>query len=127
MISTMEQYRDPFLVQFFLVISPDFELKNVVAYADDTYKMTSPGSKENLLTDIGEALTAISLWFWSSGLKVNEEKTEIAILNKDNCNPKDVLVNGMIVRTKGTIKALGITMDTMLTWIEHINNTISNV
>jgi hypothetical protein len=58
---------------------------------------------------------------------VNEEKTEIAILNKDNCNPKDVLVNGMIVRTKGTIKALGITMDTMLTWIEHINNTISNV
>jgi hypothetical protein len=63
MISTMEQYRDPFLVQFFLVISPDFELKNVVAYADDTYKMTSPGSKENLLTDIGEALTAISLWF----------------------------------------------------------------
>ena len=114
-------------VLFSLFISPVFELKNVVAYADDTYTMTSSGSKENLLTDIGEALTAISLWFRRSGLKVNEEKTEIAIFYKDNCNPEDVLINGMIVRTKGTIKVLGITMDTTLTWNEHINNTISNV
>jgi hypothetical protein len=36
-------------------------------------------SKENVVTDVGEAITAISLWFWSFGLKVNEEKKEIPI------------------------------------------------
>jgi hypothetical protein len=77
--------------------------------------------------DIGEALTAISLWFQSSGLKVNEDKTEIAIFYKDNCNPEDVLINVMSVRTKGTIKVLGVTMDTTLTWHEQINNTVANV
>jgi hypothetical protein len=73
------------------------------------------------------ALTAISIWFGSSGLKVNEDITEIAIFYKDNCNPEDVLLNGMSVRTKGTIKVLGVMMDTMLTWHEQINNTVANV
>jgi hypothetical protein len=66
-------------VLFSLFVSPVFELRNIVAYADDTYTLTSSVSKENVIMDIGEALTAISLWFQSSGLKVNEDKTEIAI------------------------------------------------
>jgi hypothetical protein len=114
-------------VLFSLFVSPVFELQNIVAYADDTYTVTSSRSKGNLVTNIGVALTAISLWFQSSGLKVNEEKTELAIFYKDNCNPEDVLINGTIIRTKGTIKVLGITMDTTLTWNEHINNAVSNV
>jgi hypothetical protein len=114
-------------VLFSLFVSPVFELRNIVAYADDTYTLTSSVSKENVIMDIGEALTAISLWFQSSGLKVNEDKTEIAIFYKDNCNPEDVLINGMSVRTKGTIKVLGVTMDTTLTWHEQINNTVANV
>jgi hypothetical protein len=114
-------------VLFSLFISPVFELQNIVAYADDTYTLTSSRSKENLVTNIGVALTAVSLWFQSSGLKVNEEKTELAIFYKDNCNPEDALMNGTIIRTKGTIKVLGITMDTTLTWNEHISNAVSNV
>jgi hypothetical protein len=114
-------------VLFSLFVSPVFELQNIVAYADDTYTLTSSRSKENLVANIGVALTAISLWFKSSGLKVNEEKTELAIFYKDNCNPENVLINGTIIRTKGTIKVLGITMDTTLTWNEHINNAVSNV
>jgi hypothetical protein len=114
-------------VLFSLFVSPVFELKNIVAYADDTYMLASSRTKESLVTEIGEALTTISLWFRSSGLKVNEEKTEIVIFYKDNCNPEDVLINGTIIRTKATMKVLGITMDTTLTWNEHVNNAISNV
>jgi hypothetical protein len=65
--------------------------------------------------------------FKGSGLKVNETKTEITIFYKNNCNPADVLINGTTVRTKDTIKVLGITMDTTLTWQEQVNNTINNV
>jgi hypothetical protein len=62
------------LVLFSLFVSPVFELQNIVAYGGDTYKVTSSRSKENLVTNIGVTLTAISLWFQSSGLKVNVNK-----------------------------------------------------
>jgi hypothetical protein len=53
--------------------------------------------------------------------------TEVAIFNKNNCNPEDVTVNGVVIRTKNTIKVLGVTMDTTLSWHEHVNNTVNNV
>jgi hypothetical protein len=114
-------------VLFSLFVSPVFGGNNIVAYADDTYTITSAKTKENAVAELGEALTAITLWFKGSGLKVNEEKTEIAIFYKNNCNPADVLIIWSTIRTKDTIKVLGITMDTTLTWLEHVNNTISNI
>jgi hypothetical protein len=114
-------------VLFSLFVSPVFRLSSIVAYADDTYTITSSRTKENAVFELGKALTTISLWFKSSGLKVNEEKTDITIFYKNNCNTSDVLINGNNVRTKYTIKVLGLMMDTMLTWHEHISNTVSNV
>jgi hypothetical protein len=114
-------------VLFSLFIAPVFGLNKIFAYADDTYTITSSRKKQDALEELGKALTTISLWFKSSGLKVNEEKTEIAIFYKNNCNPADVLINGNNVRTKSTINVLGIMMDTTLTWHEHINNTVNNV
>ena len=55
---------------------------------------------------------------------MNDRKTEIANFNKNNCNPEDVTVNGVMIRTKKTIR---VTMDTMLSWLEHVNNTVNNV
>jgi uncharacterized alkaline shock family protein YloU len=55
---------------------------------------------------------------------VNDRKTEIANFSKNNCNPEDVTVNGVMIRTKKTIR---VTMDTMLSWHEHVNNTVNNV
>jgi hypothetical protein len=69
-------------VLFSLFVSPVFELQNIVAYADNTYTVTSSRSKENLVTNIGVALTTISLWFQSSGLKVNEEKQSLPFSTK---------------------------------------------
>ncbi len=55
---------------------------------------------------------------------MNDRKTEIANFSKNNCNPEDVTVNGVMIRTKKTIR---VTMDTMLSWLEHVNNTVNNV
>jgi hypothetical protein len=114
-------------VLFSLFISPILEKNNIVAYADDTYTITSARTKENAAAELGKALTMITLWFKSSGLKVNETKTEITIFYKNNCNQADVLINGTTVRAKDTIKVLGITMDTTLSWQEQVNNTVNNV
>ena len=114
-------------VLFSLFIAPALGLSNVVAYADDTYIIISGPTKDRVAMDIGTALTEISTWFKNSGLKVNEDKTEITIFYKNNCHPEEVLINGMTIKTKETIKVLGITMDTTLTWHEHVNKTVNNV
>jgi hypothetical protein len=60
-------------------------------------------------------------------LKVNDEKTEITIFYKNNCNLADVLINGNNLRAMNTIRVLQIMMETTLTWHEHISNTVNNV
>jgi hypothetical protein len=80
--------------------------------------------------ELGKALSTISLWFKSSGLKINEEKTEISIFYNNNCNLAEVQIigsNGSNGRTKNTIKVLGIMMDTMLAGQEHISIVVNNV
>ena len=74
-------------VLFSLFVSPILEKTNIVAYADDTYTITASKTKENAAAKLGKALTIITQWFKSSGLKVNKGKTEIAIFYKNNCNP----------------------------------------
>ena len=69
----------------------------------------------------------LSLWFKNSGLKVNENKTEITIFYKNNCHQEEVKINKTTIRTKETIKVLGITMDTTLTWHEHVNNAVNKI
>jgi hypothetical protein len=101
-------------VLFSLFASPVFDSNNIIAYAYDTYIKTSARSKDAVIKEVGEALAAVSLWFKNSGLKVNDGKTEVAIFNKNNCNPEDVTVNGVMIRTKNTIRVLGVTMDTTL-------------
>ena len=63
-------------VLFSLFVSPILGTSNIIAYADDTYTITSSKTKENASEELGKALTMISQWFKSSGLKVNEGKTE---------------------------------------------------
>jgi len=77
--------------------------------------------------DIGKALTKMSLWFKNSGLKVNEEKTEVVIFFKNNCHPEDVMITEKIIRTKNTMKVLGVLMDSTLTWNDHINKTVNSI
>jgi hypothetical protein len=83
--------------------------------------------EEIAAAELGKALTMITQRFKSSGLKVSEGKTEIAIFYKNNCHPAEVLIIDTTVRTKDTIKVLGIKMDTMLSWHEQVNNTVNNV
>ena len=114
-------------VLFSLFISPILQCNKTVAYADDSYTLVSGKEKENVIVELGTLLTKISIWFKSSGLKVNEGKTEITIFYKNNCHQENVNVNGKIIRTKDTIKVLGITMDTTLSWHEHVNTVASRI
>jgi hypothetical protein len=114
-------------VLFSLFVAPIFDTNNIVAYADDSYAIATSQTKENVAVDIGKALTKMSLWFKNSGLKVNEDKTEVAIFFKNNCHPEDVMITGKVIRTKNTMKVLGVLMDSTLTWNDHIHKTVNNI
>ena len=46
-------------VLFHLFVSPVFGLNNIVAYADDTYTITSSRTKESAIVELGKALTTM--------------------------------------------------------------------
>ena len=114
-------------VLFSLFISPILEHGKMVAYADDSYTIINGKTKGQVTAEIGTVLTEMSLWFKNSGLKVNEEKTEVAVFYKNNCSSENVTLNGKIIRTKDVIKVLGVTMDTTLSWHEHITGLVSRM
>ena len=114
-------------VLFSLFIAPVLSLTNIVAYADDNYVVTTGKTRQEASNSIGKALTLASMWFKNSGLKVNEGKTEITLFYKNNCQFENVTVNETIIRTKDTIKVLGIIMDTTMTWHEQIHRTVNNL
>ena len=114
-------------ILFSLFVSPGLKLNNVVSYADDSYTIVSDKIKDSALKNLGETLSRLSLWFKDSGLKVNENKTEITIFHKNNCHQQEIIINGAVIRTKETIKVLGITMDSTLSWHEHVNNAVNKI
>ena len=114
-------------VLFSLFVSPGLRQNKVISYADDSYAIISDKVKDFAIKNLGETLSRLSLWFKDSGLKVNEQKTEITIFHKNNSRLEDVIVNGAVIRTKETIKVLGLTMDTTLSWHEHVNNAANKI
>jgi hypothetical protein len=58
-------------------VSPLFDVKDLSAYADDTYIPRWKCSLEQLIKDVEKSLEAISKWLRDSGLKVKLAKTEL--------------------------------------------------
>jgi hypothetical protein len=83
-------------VLFSLFVAPMFDTNNIVAYADDSYEIPFFANKRAC----GYRHWKSTLWFKNSGLKVNEEKTEVAIFFKNNCHLEDVMITGKVIITK---------------------------
>ena len=63
-------------------------------------------------------------WMTDSGLKVNDEKTEICVFNKRDIKSNHVDVNGKVITVSKSIKVLGIIFDSKRTWSEHVHKAI---
>ena len=105
----------------------------IVSYADDTNildKALPNGASLSELKDrVIESLSALEKWFSRNSLKMNGAKTDFTIIGT-KCSLQHAAdftlhVSGSEIRPSKTIKILGVTIDQMLTWEDHISTVVS--
>ena len=72
-----------------------------------------------------EKLQIISNWLKSSGLKVNESKTELCLFYRKDTPPVEITINNVIIRSMQNMNVLGVIFDSKLTWSKHISTQIN--
>lgn len=100
-------------------------------YADDTVVYTSI-SKNPTLTEIQnyqQEINNIALWCHNNKLSINTDKTKLMILgtNKRSKNvtlPVNITINDNTLELTETYKYLGVSLNSQLTFKEHINSCI---
>ena len=80
---------------------------------------------EEFLNKLTAKTERIINWMSSSGLKVNDTKTEICIFHRTQSTIKIMTINNTRITTSNTINILGITFDCNLKW-NHMHLWCSN-
>ena len=70
-------------------------------------------------------LAIITKWLSGSGLKVNEQKTELCHFYRKDTPPIEINVNNIIIKSKSEINVLGVLFDSKLTWANHLSKQIN--
>jgi len=107
---------------FAIFIAPMFELVNVSSFADDSYLSESDHDLETMVQKLQTEANVLMGWFKSSGLVVNETKTEICIFHKTKKIKKTFIIGNENIESSTTLRALGVILDCNLNWESHINN-----
>jgi len=97
-----------------------FELADLRSYADDSYLSEKSENVESLTINLSSKATILTNWFKSSGLVVNENKTEFCVFHKNKKVDCQIQVNNVIVKNQPYIKALGVYLDCHLNWEQHV-------
>jgi len=99
-------------------------------YADDTQLYTSltvpAGSSLDLLP---RCTSELQHWYWANGLLLNPRKSEMAFFGTKQrlqrlTLPANVTVARSSVTVNGVLKILGVTLDSTLTFDDHVNNVV---
>jgi hypothetical protein len=69
-------------------------------------------------------IEAIAKWLKKSGLKVNDEKTDICLFSKNIRAPLSLKLNNINIVTKQQINVLGVIFDSKLNWSSHVESCI---
>ena len=108
-----------------IFVSPLFDLEELFAFADDTFIPRISDNANEVVPKLERSLETIIKWMKQSGLKINEDKTEVCCFYKHNMVPLTIRVGNNLIETKDSINVLGVTFDTKLTWSKHVRTTVS--
>ena len=64
-------------------------------------------------------------WLSSSGMRVNESKTNLCLFYHKDTAPITIVLNGVNIKSKKTVNVLGVIFDQKLQWAEHISHCIT--
>ena len=104
-------------------------LLNFVIFADDTSVFYSHRDLNHLNNLLNWELLKISQWFKCNKLSLNVNKTNFIHFSKSNSrrNRCVLMIDGQPLTEKHSTKFLGVTLDSNLTWNEHIHNIHSSI
>ncbi len=111
-------------ILFSIFIRPVYEIKEMTTYADDNYVTRDGMNLKVVLEEERLAVVKVSDWLKKSGLKVNEQKTELCIFHKHEKIVTTMDLKGVTIESKESINILGIRFDKNLKWDIHVENTI---
>ena len=102
-----------------------------VMFADDTTILASHKNLNQLIHILNSELINISSWFKCNKLSLNINKTNFMHFQSSHSNTNqlnyDIKVDGITLDKKDYTKFLGVTIDSHLTWNNHISNITSHV
>ena len=102
-----------------------------ILFADDTNLFYSHKNINTLINTFNSELSKISQWFKCNKLSLNINKTctmhfsNSRIYNYDLNSP--ILVDGSPLNVKDSTKFLGLTLDSHLSWDNHIHNICNSI
>jgi hypothetical protein len=118
------------LLLFSLYVNDIFELplrRKLQLYADDAVVIYSHKEADNVFADMQHDLNLSSNWFYNNCLTVNAGKSKNVIF-KDNLTTQTRLtIDGNEIERVEHLRYLGLIVDSLLNWDEHINHVKSKV
>ena len=72
-----------------------------------------------------KSLEAITKWLKKSGLKVNENKTEVCLFHRTSKINITIRVNNNHINSKNSMNVLGVIFDSNLNWNDQVAHAIS--
>ena len=67
-------------------------------FADDNFPPSSNSDLDTLITELKNKLNTITKWLRDSGLKINEEKTELCLLHRNDHTPIIIMINNTTIQ-----------------------------
>ena len=112
-------------VLYAMFVSPLFDIVPMLAFADDSYRVEINKNKTDLVKNMEKSLEATTKWLKKSGLKVNNEKTDMCLFYKHDTTPVNIMVGDQSIKSKREINVLGVTFDSKLQWSSHVSKAIA--
>ena len=107
-------------VLYAMFVSPMFDLEDLYAFADDIFIPKQGATRQNLIEDLVKSIEAVRKGLKQSGLKLNEEKTELCLFSRKDAAPIIVPIGQSLIKSSDSINVLGVTFDSKLCWSTHI-------
>ena len=112
-------------ILYAIFVSPLFDLEKLTNYADDNFIIRWGKVMSELIVNMEKSLEAITKWLKKSGLKVNDNKTELCLFHKNEQLSVKIKVNGSEIKSLSEMGVLGIIFDSKLNWNSHVAKAIN--
>ena len=98
--------------------------KTEVYYFDDNTIYDCGEDFSNVLENLKHYMKILLKWFRINSLQANPGKFQFIILGKKNRNSVNLIINSTKIEESKKVVLLGITIDNLLTFSEHIDNLL---